>query len=84
MRTSFGAVFQKDSATLFARLVSETDTKPCQGALSNLLCSEFGEWRGRITEGERQTLVEKAGFHFGKFDYISTSTISFFCDIRYC
>lgn len=80
MRTSFGAVFQKDNAFPCARLVSETDTKPCQGALSNLLCSEFGECGERITEGERQTLVEKAGFHFGKFDYTSTSTVNFFCD----
>lgn len=81
MRTSFGAVFQKDSATPCAGLVSETDTKPCQGALSNLLCSEFAEWREKIIGGERQTLVEKAEFHFGRFDYIFTSTIS---DIRYC
>lgn len=77
MKTSFGAVFQKDR-------VSETDTKPCRGALFNLLCSEFAEWREEITGGERQTLVETVEFYLGKFAYISVSTISFSCDIRYC
>lgn len=39
VETSCGAVFQKAIALPHTRLMLGADTKPCQGALSRLLCS---------------------------------------------
>ena len=63
-------------------LVQSCAEEPCStySAVWNLLA----EQREMITGGARQPLVEAVEFDFGKFDYVSTSTVNFFHDIGYC